>query len=564
MIRKIGILSIGICCLILMFSCEEDLNNIGSNVIKNTKFDTNEIELDIEITPVSIDAVRADNIILGNAMNEFWLGVYNSKNYKTLEASFVSQLNLASGLRTDDVEAASEDFPIDSIYTLDKVVLRLPYNATSKSDSEGKQLFVLDSVLGNPNIATSIKVFRSGTYLSRLDPTNPSQLNSYLSNESYIEEELLSTPDFSFKPLSTDTILKVTRTKVTDFISGASETFESKEKLSTNGPFLTIPLNTNRMKELFWDKFSNSEFSSTEEFKNYFRGIYVKAEGNDGSLLPFNLSSISPTAAVEFYYTISRFEKTEGNSSLVYKDTVPSKYSFPLSGIRTSVYQTSSATNATPNDNFVIQGTAGTMAEIKILGVNLTKLKQDDPNNNILKYEEFDNDPKDNYLSLKELASSRDLSNERYGFLVNDAFLTFYVNQAVNTNKDIVPQRLFVYTNEDDGNGVLSPKHIVDFTERQVFKNGNLELSSDNQPEKYSIKVTKHISNLLNGDSGNTPPFVLRAYNNPTDNPFLNNSLNINVNAYNWNPRGVTLFNQNESTHGSKKAVLKLTYSEKK
>ncbi len=565
MIRKIGILGVGLFCLVSILSCEEDFNDIGSNVVKNTKFNTNEIELEIEITPIDVESVRADNVSLGNGISEYWLGVYNSGDYKTLESSFVSQLGLATNLRTEDVEEASEDHPIDSIYHLDDVILKLPYTSTRKGDHDnGSPKFVLDSVLGNPDAETTLRVYRNGTYLNLLDPSNPSESNSYMSNETYVEEELISDGVFSFKPVDTDTMHIITRTRRTDFTNTNTETFETEEKLSTKGPFIAIPLNKTRMQELFWDKFGDTELTSTQEFVNYFRGIYVKAEGTDGSLLPFNLSTSNPAAAVEFHYTISRFEREDGNDNLVYKDTIASKYSFPLNGIRNAVYKMTPGSNSIPNDNFVIQGTAGTMAQVKVLGVNLAKIRLNDPNNAILKYEAFDNNPQDDYLSLEELATVRDTANDSFGLLVNDAALTFYINQAVNTNKDILPQRLFIYTNEDDGSGNTLPKHIVDaYTESQFF-NGNLVSTDDDQPEKYTIRITDYISNLLDRSSTNFAPLILKAYNNPTDNPFLTGALNTNVFTYNWNPRGVTLLNQNESTHGAKKAVLKLTYSEKR
>ena len=38
MIRKIGILGLGLCSLLSLISCEEDFKDIGGNVIKNTAF----------------------------------------------------------------------------------------------------------------------------------------------------------------------------------------------------------------------------------------------------------------------------------------------------------------------------------------------------------------------------------------------------------------------------------------------------------------------------------------------------------------------------------------------
>jgi len=182
MIRKIGILGLGLCSLLSLISCEEDFKDIGGNVIKNTAFTTNQIELELEISSSSIDSVRADNIaFLQNpgVVPEYWIGVYNSGNYKTVKSSFVSQLGLITNLKTNDNQVE-----VDSVYTLDEVILKLPYQATRNGvHDDGSPKFVLDSILGNPDIAANIEVFENGTYLSNLDPLSPANSNSFFSNK---------------------------------------------------------------------------------------------------------------------------------------------------------------------------------------------------------------------------------------------------------------------------------------------------------------------------------------------------------------------------------------------
>lgn len=567
MIRKIGILGLGLCSLLSLISCEEDFKDIGGNVIKNTAFTTNQIELELEISSSSIDSVRADNIaFLQNpgVVPEYWIGVYNSGNYKTVKSSFVSQLGLITNLKTNDNQVE-----VDSVYTLDEVILKLPYQATRNGvHDDGSPKFVLDSILGNPDIAANIEVFENGTYLSNLDPLSPANSNSFFSNKIYDEKKLLNKNDqvFSLRPQATDTVYTITRHKVMGVNTpNTVELFTSEEKLASKGPFIAIPLKKDLMKELFWDKFEDSEFSSTEQFNNYFRGLYVKATGSNGSLVPLDLNSRNAqnTAAVEFHYTITRFEKDE-SGNLIYKDTVPSKYSFPLNGIRAAKYDMGSGSIAIPSDNFAIQGTVGTKATVKIIGVNLEKTRQNDPNNPILNYEAFDEN-NNGYLSLEELSDIKDSNDDNLGILINDASLTFYVNQTINNDPNIVPQRLVIYSNEvnEDNNTLLSPKHIADAYTESALYGGNLVVAND-KPEKYTFRITDYISNLLNKNSTNFYPLELRVFNNPTDSPFYKGAqtLDINVPTYNWNPRGVTLLNGNEASHGVKKAVLTLSYSE--
>ena len=536
MIRKIGVLGISLLCFAAIVSCEKDFNDIGTSVVNNTKFETGEILLDVEIETIDISrsnpnttnslykSVRADNISIG-ALGEYWLGVYNNDNYKAIEASFVSQLGFLKNPKIKDVKAATKDGEIDSIYVLDKVILKLPYTATNiGKESDGKPKFRLDSVLGNTSISTSLKVYRNGTFLNSLDPTNPANSNSFQSDASYTEEKLLNeNTGFTFIPSPKDTMLILTRN-----ISNGN-TYKDTIKLANKVPFLTIPLDMTEMKMLFWDKFEDGEFSTSDAFNNYFKGLIVKAEGSDGSMIPLSLLGTAASASLDFHYTITRFEKKDGQATLVLKDTLPSTYSFPLSGVRNSMYKMANAsTISAPANNFTIQGTAGTMARIKIL--DNTKLQELRANN----------------------------------WLINDALFTFHINETINTDKNIVPQRLFLYQDKAKTATTTSPTQISDAYKETSTFGGFIQLSTDNKPEKYNFRITDYISDLLDGTTSDISPLVLKVYNTPTDNAITNNILDTNVKTYNWNPRGVTLLDGNEAVNGVKRAVLKISYSKEK
>ncbi|KAB1158926.1 DUF4270 domain-containing protein [Tenacibaculum aiptasiae] len=528
MIRKIGVLGISLLCLAAIISCEKDFSDIGSSLVNNTKFETGEILLDVEIiTPtddpaLDLTSVRADNIAIPTG--EYWLGVYKNDNYKSIQSSFVSQVTLNTNLKTKDVKPAVDNGDIDSIYVLDKVVLKLPYTATNiGKESDGKPKFRLDSLLGDPEIPTGLKVYRNGTFLNNLNPSNPALQNSFQSNHAYIESELLNEdPSFTFKPSPKDTMLVLTRN-----ISNGN-TYKDTIKLENKVPFLTVPLNTSRMKELFWDKFKDNEFSTVETFNNYFRGLIVKSEGSNGAMVPLRILGSNASATLDFHYTITTFEKKENQASLVLKDTLPRTYSFSLSGMRNSIYKMSPVVTPAPANNFNIQGTAGITANVKIL--DQTKLQELRANN----------------------------------WLINDASLTFYINQTINTDKNILPQRLFIYQNIDNGSGGFTPTQISDAHKEVALFGGNLELTDD-KPDKYTFKITDYISDLLDNTTNDINPLTLKVYNNPTDNAFgSNNTLDTNVKTYNWNPRAVTLLDGNETANTTRRAVLKISYSKEK
>ncbi|MDE0536090.1 DUF4270 family protein [Tenacibaculum sp. L6] len=520
MIRKIGALGISLLCLAAFTSCEKDFSDVGTNVVTNDKFETGEILLDVEITPIDIQKVQADNI---NAnISEYWLGVYNNPNGKKIEASIVSQLGFIENPNNKNTDT--------TVFNLEKVILKIPYQATSTGTTDNVTTFRLDSILGDPTIATSIQVLQNETYLNSLNPNDPSKKNTFFSDDEYAGNVVLNEDGgiYELRPKATDTEFifdRIDRSISLTNTTTYKDTIRATNSQDLNVPFLAIPLDLTTMKTLFWDEFQSGKFASKEAFDNYFRGIKIIATGNDGSMVPLNLTSANPVPSIDFLYTRSDVDGT------TIKNTAKEVFSFPLSGVRNSVYKMTDATSAAPANNFVIQGTAGSMAEVKILDDTI----------------------------LQELKSQN--------LLINDASLTFYVNQSINNNKSTTPQQLFLYQNKDNGAGEISPTHISDvYTETGTF-GGSLSLAEDNKtPEKYTFRITNYITNLLAGEDNFTAePLVLKVYN-PTDFPTTSSTggVNTNVKTYNWNPRAVTLLNGNEAANGTKKAIFKISYSKEK
>ena len=127
-------------------------------------------------------------------------------------------------------------------------------------------------------------------------------------------------------------------------------------------PTISIPIKKNRIKELFFDQYQTSNFTSQETFNNYFRGIKIQAESDNGSLmsLTFNDNTLSPL--IDIYYTNTVL--TNGGTTIV--DTIKKNDIFFLSGIRNNTYKMTSNQPDTP-DHTAIQGTAGSMVQIKII-----------------------------------------------------------------------------------------------------------------------------------------------------------------------------------------------------
>ena len=184
------------------------------------------------------------------------------------------------------------------------------------------------------------------------------------------------------------------------------------------------------------------------------------------------------------------------------------------------------------NNEVKIQGAAGSEVKIDLFG-------NDSDNNGIAD-------------KIEELRSKN--------WLINDATLTFYIDQSKDTI--FAPNRLYLFKNDETTttNPVLS--QIKDATSEAAIGGigGYLLRDSNGKKEKYTFKITDYISDLLNGETNYSPELKLKVFN-PTDLPasitdtiFRNES---------WNPKAVTLFNHS-SNNGAKKAELKISYSEKK
>lgn len=512
MAKKGLYISVFIIFLLGVISCEKDFTDIGSSVIKNTKFTTKDTILEVVITNKTVASVRADGLSIGGALGQYLLGVYNNPNYEKIEASIVSQLTL-------DLNAKKKDrvYGVDTtvVTTIDTVFLKLPYQATLKSGTTSD--YTLDSIIGDQTKSFNLNLYQLGTYLSKLNPVDPSKVNNYQSTAVYqkIGSELNSVLNFPFKPNPKDTALILKRRLSTGVVY-KTDTI----KLANNNPFARVALNENKIKQLFVDKFETSDFESQEAFSQYFKGLFLEVSGTEGSLISFNVNSATLRPSVEIHYT-----KTVLKGGTTVIDTLKKTNSFLFSNFSNSVYKMTE--KIYPADkNIVLQGAAGSIAEIKIL--------DGDKNNN-------------NIVDLDEL--------RKKNWLINDASLTLYANQDIVKFDTISsPYKLFLFKND-----VIATQFKDRLTEGPNVFNGNLVRSSDKKPDRYLFRITDYVSDLLSGKSNYNPTLGLKVYNTSDVPTSINDTI---LRNYSWNPKAVTLLNHFPA-NGSRRAQLKISYSKK-
>lgn len=503
-----------------IISCEKDFTDIGTTIIKNNVFSTDNVLVDISIENKPVESFRADNISL--EPGQYLLGVYNSTDYEKLEASILSQIAISSTLKYSDTV-----YNADTTYvsTIDTVFLKLPYQATLLENTSSGPVYQLDSVFGDQDEAFTLNLYQSDEYLTNLNPQDPTKVNEYFSNDPFqlTGSELNSEVNYQFIPNKNDTVFVVKRT-----LSDGNLYDKDTIKLSTTNsdvplPFARIPLDEAKFKAIFFDKYESSEFSSQDAFNNYFRGLILQATGSDGSLISFNFNNLSNTTfnpSIEVYYTNTVIK---GGTEILH--AVKKNNSFPLSGLRRSLYKMEDKVYPV-NEQIKIQGTAGSEGTITLFGA-------DNDNNGIPD-------------QLEELRARN--------VLVNDALLTIYIDQDVDTT--LAPDRLYLYKDGVNASSQPALAHIKDvFTESAAY--GGFIEYVDDKKTKYNFRISDYISDLLSSEIDYNPKLTIKAFNS-TD-LILNDTI---YRPFSWNPKAVTLLNES-TINGDKKAILKISYSKK-
>ena len=498
--------------LSIVVSCEDDFTDIGTTIVSNNQFTTNDTIFEVVVNGIDIERVQSDGIQLGGALGQYLLGVYNNGNYEKIEASIIAQLALPANLTLVDDQY---DPDTTVVTTIDTVLLRLPYQATRVGSDAIGPVFDLDSIIGDQDQPFTLNVYRLSSFLNTLDPTDPSRVNTFFSDDTYevFSERLNVFDDIQFTPNNRDTAQFVLR-RLNNGMIYDTDTVQ----YSGANPYISIPLKKEMFQQMFLEQYESAEFSTQDAFNNYFRGIKIQAEGNTGSLLSLDFDNTSLIPMVDIYYTNTVLRA--GGTIVV--DTIKKNDQFNLGGIRNSEYKMTPNTPPTFN-RVAIQGAAGSMVQVNILGSGQL-----------------------DYLRSQD-------------WLINDATLTLHVDKTtVGSDTIATPFRLYIYKDGMNSNGEPVPSQILDaLTEGTDALDGNLNLDDNRNPDNYTFKITDYISELASGDLNDLQPLGIKVFN-PTDLPLTDTI----VDTYNWNPKAVMLLNH-EAANGARRATLKISYSVK-
>ena len=430
-------------------SCDDDFNSIGGELVGGQLDALPRYEAGVVAYNKRVEAVQTNNLPV------HLLGVYKEPVYGLQTANVLTQLSLST---------PAPSFGNEPV--IDSVVLTLPYFSTRiEDDAAGNEVYRLDSIFGNSPFKFSIS--RSGFYLNDFDPeANFENRQRYYSDQQEdIENNLIGEPLYvneSFTPSAR----KVSYRQRND--AGVYDTVSVT-------PRMRIHLPVAFFQENIVDKAGSAELSNNNNFRNYIRGLYFKAEAvnQDGSMLLLDFASSN--AGIMIYYTHTVEENGEDTEqertyNLSFGSNTMNTFSheFPAN-ITEEIAESSSRPGAA---HLFLKGGAGSMAIIELF--------------------------KDQ-AELEEIRSNN--------WLINEANLTFYVNQERIAGGNSEPSRVYLYNLDDNtllGDYGNDPTAGTEDANNSVITHlPALVRGEDGRGVYYKLRITEHIRRVLNGDLEN-------------------------------------------------------------
>ncbi|WP_299225330.1 DUF4270 domain-containing protein [uncultured Psychroserpens sp.] len=471
-LNKVAILAL---IVSLFIACDKDFATIESDIVNSdnaTHFDALSRDYDVIAYSKALPPVQTNGLPVN------LLGIYNDPVYGKTTANLVTQLR---PLTFDPI------FGSGSGVVLDSVVITVPYfSRATEVQGNGVTIFELDSVFGATDIKLSL--FESNYFLRDFDPNSEiDDPQVYYSNQS-------NGPSSISDALLEGTLLYEDETFFPDArqirLKNADDQFTGSQ---TPGLRIVLGDDPDETDELaYWtskilDKEGEPELSNQNNFNDYFRGIYFKAESmtDDGNLTIFNI--LNTNANITLFYTSDPVN--EGD------DRLESSYVINFAGNRVNFLDNDFIyTNGDENlgdEKLFLKGGEGSMAVIKLFeGDDVDNDQTTDNSFELFKKEFVETDDEGNFVKSKKL--------------INEANLVFFVDQTMVNGEE--PERIIIYDMKND-------RPIVDFfvdlannntpVNSRIGHLGRLQRDDNNNGVRYKIRLTEHVSNLLIRDSTN-------------------------------------------------------------
>lgn len=457
-----------------MVSCDKDFNEIGADLIDDIHYDFDKEEFSTLAYNVSTGPVQTSNLPINS------LGYYKNDVFGATTASFLTQVELASAdpkfygrFNTDGV-TPNPNFKVDSVY------IHVPYysNLVSTDATSGDSTYTLDSIHGQGN-ELKLSVYRSQYFLLDLDPTTGlTEPQRFYSDQSNI---MTSTVSNTSNLLGQNNSFKFSPDQIKILKNNETGNGTVKERLA---PGIFMNLDTDKFKSAIFYA-PDGKLADNNVFKDYFKGIYFKAE---------NVGQMNALARLNF---------AQGKITVVYhgKDSESgTEYKrktlvLNLAGNSVNLFDTNyvnpiAGNPVTGDEKLYLKGGQGSMAVIKLFGP--------------------DSDGSGDADELEDIRTK--------GWLINEANLVFHIDKTTmngvygsvdaNSSVEFEPNRILLY---DLNNKRVLIDYTFDISTNSFYPkfnkfvhDGIIQIDEDDDKGlKYKIRLTNHIRNLVSKDSTN-------------------------------------------------------------
>ena len=536
--------------IISFIACDKEFSIIESDVLgkENSNFTASDTTLSIVAYNKKLEALQI------NGLASYLLGVYNDPAHGQTKSSIITQISPST------FDPNFGDNP-----AIDSVILRIPYfSRVIGADDLGNSTYTIqDSLYGSGPM--KLTIYQNNYFLRSFDPNaGVNEAQNYFSKA---DGEINTSDNFA---LNGSSIINFDDNKGATIIdtsfTPSAEAIELWDISLTDTVKTRItPALRMHLDPLFWqntiiDKEGESVLSNANNFNDYFRGLYFKAEAVDdlGSMVLLNLASSD--ANITIYYN--------PDSTLPVEERTQSSYILNFSGNRLNTIINDynppfeDGDEVLGDETLYVKGAEGSMVVVDLFedAVALKSFIDEYRVRNILGGYEKENGTGD-YLLKK-------LINEAQLIVYEDEIMQTFPKD-VNDNDYSTYDRIYAY---DIKNNIPTIDYVVDPTEnsQQAFSSKVISLGQrlkdDSDNAKYKIRLTRHLNNILLKDSTNTKiGLVLSTNVNYTNNAeILQSTEDVTAvpAAALLTPRGTVLYGTNVTgVNESKKMRLEIFFT---
>ena len=470
-----------IAIFLTFFSCEKDFVSFDSGVINSDNainFSTNSVEYSLTTQSEMVNPVQTNNL------PSFLLGSYNHPQYGRSNSSFVGQMVPSE---------YNHDFGDNVV--LDSVVLTIPYFSRGIDTSEeGDITYEIDSVYGEDPI--KISVYRNNFFFRTFDPFSDFDTSqSYYSNGSLSVEEIIDTGQLEGELLF----------EIDDFTPSPEQINLTKIDTAGNpyvaqriAPALRFKLNNpndNFWETNFFENEGNQVLTNEPNFKEFFRGLYIKVESNsNGSIMLLNFASSNTKLTI--HYTSDNTNVGDSDTGSIDDiETNQHEYVMNFSGNLVNLFDNENPIDVglidqtNGSENIYLRGGEGIVSTLDLFSGTIT-------NDNGEEMSAFDHFKQFFYDDIADQPIR----------IVNEAYIEFFVNQSF-TNDD-EPERIYIY-NYEQNTALID--YFLDQSVSSLTINAKInhleplvrDSLDDDKGIKYKIRITEHLNNLILRDSTN-------------------------------------------------------------